>query len=123
MTGIRHTRGRCGTALAASAALLLVAAVAAAEARSLRRVVYDYAVAGYCGLLSPAVEAGFRRELRALTESSGLSADEAKALRIAGWADADKEWSNRGLGGFRAWCESEGLAAADHFRGIADTAQ
>lgn len=87
----------------------------AEPARSLRHVVYDYAVTSYCGLLTPEVEFGFQRELAALTERSGLSADEAKDLRIAGWVDADREWSNRGLGGYRAWCVEEGLPAAQRF--------
>jgi hypothetical protein len=83
--------------------------------RTLRQVVYDYAVTSYCGLLTPEVEVGFQRELDTVTEASGLSAEEAKASRIAGWVDADQEWSNRGLGGFRAWCEDDGLAAAHRF--------
>lgn len=83
--------------------------------RTLRQVVYDYAVTSYCGLLTPEVEFGFQRELATVTEASGLSAEEAKALRIAGWVDADREWSNRGLGGFRAWCEDDGLMAAQRF--------
>ena len=69
--------------------------------RTLRRVVYDYAVTSYCGLLTAEVEFGFKRELAALTEARGLSEAEAKAERIAGWVDADREWSNRGLGGNR----------------------
>ena len=110
---------------AAIAALLLLSVAAQAEStdepRTLRQVIYDYSVVGYCGLLTPAVESGFRHELKTLTESSGLSPDEAKAQRIAGWVDADMEWSNRGLGGFRAWCASEGEAAAAHFLQIAET--
>jgi hypothetical protein len=56
-----------------------------------------------------------------LTASSGLDDEDAKDQRIAGWVDADLEWGNRGLGGFRAWCETEGLTAAERFLAIART--
>ena len=92
---------------------------AAAQERSLTRVVYDFAVTSYCGTLDPEVEAGFRSELAALTQRGGFDAESAKRQRIRGWVEADEEWRNRGLGGFRAWCRSEGLAAAQHFRTIA----
>ena len=87
--------------------------------RTLRQAVYDYAVTSYCGLLTAEVEFGFQRELASLTEASGLSEAEAKAERIAGWVDADREWSNRGLGGFRAWCREDGIPAAKRFLAIA----
>ncbi|MGF1611434.1 MAG: hypothetical protein ACFCUQ_18670 [Kiloniellales bacterium] len=109
------------SAAAGTLAALLLSPMADAEPRSLRHVTYDYSVASYCGLLTPAVEAGFHHELESLTESLGLGPDEAKAERIAGFVAADEEWSNRGLGGFRAWCEDEGMTAAAHFLGIAQT--
>jgi len=102
----------------ALAVLPLAAAHEGEEGRTLRHVVYDLGVTSYCGLLTPEVEAGYHREIAVLTERAGLNEADAKALRIAGWVDADLEWSNRGLGGFRAWCESEGLAAARHFLAI-----
>ena len=76
------------------------------------------AIRSDCGLLTPEVEYGFKQELAAVTEETGLTADAAKELRIAGWVDADREWSNRGLGGFRAWCASDGAAAAERFLGV-----
>ena len=86
--------------------------------RTLRHVVYDLGVTSYCNLLTPEVEAGYHREIAQLTERAGLNEEDAKAQRIAGWVDADREWGNRGLGGFRAWCETDGLAAARHFLAI-----
>ena len=96
----------------------LVAGHEGEEARTLRQVVYDLGVTSYCNLLTPEVEAGYHREIARLTERGGLNEADAKALRIAGWVDADREWGNRGLGGFRAWCETDGLAAARHFLAI-----
>jgi hypothetical protein len=109
--------------LASLAALPLAAGPLAAghgdkDRRTLRHVVYDLGVTSYCNLLTPEVEAGYHREIAFLTERAGLNEADAKALRIAGWVDADLEWGNRGLGGFRAWCESDGLAAARHFLAI-----
>ena len=54
---------------------------AAADARSPRHIVYDYAVTSYCGLLTPEVEYGFQQELAAVTEESGLTPEAAKASR------------------------------------------
>jgi len=82
-------------------------------------VVYDYSVAGTCGTLTPAGERGFRRELAVVTARFHHDdAAGAQAARLAGWLRADLEWSNRGLGGFRRWCETEGLAAGRHFAAI-----
>ena len=112
----RGARALAIPALAAVAVTeLALPAVQAAE-RRLRDVVYDYAVTSYCGTLTPEVEAGFRVALSQLTEDRGLSPEEARAQRIEGWVAADMEWSNRGLGGYRAWCRSEGVDAARRFR-------
>ena len=114
----KATSGPRAALRAAFSTLALASAPAAAEPRSLTDVVYDYAVTSYCGVLTPEVEVGFRRELAAITARDGLSEDEARTQRIAGWVAADKEWGNRGLGGFRAWCASDGARAAQHFRAI-----
>ena len=87
--------------------------------RSPADVVYDYSVAGTCGTLTPRGERGFRRELEAVTARFHRGDPEAaRAARLAGWLRADLEWSNRGLGGFRRWCETEGVAAGRHFAEI-----
>jgi len=99
--------------------LLSVTSVVLGGERSLTRVVYEFAVTSYCGTLDPAVEAGYRAEIAALTERGGFDEETARGLRIRGWVDAEREWSNRGLGGNRAWCRSEGVAAARHFQAIA----
>lgn len=110
------------SALAALAMAALPPGPVQAAERRVRDVVYDYAVTSYCGTLTPEVEAGFKIELARLTEASGLSPEQAKAQRIEGWVAADMEWSNRGLGGYRAWCRGEGVDAARRFRAILDGA-
>lgn len=119
--GVHERDHRRWIAAAAGAAGLLAASLAAnAEERTLTRAVYEFAVTGYCGLQDPAVEAGFRAEAAALTERDALSDEDARHQRIRGWIDAEDEWRNRGLGGNRAWCADEGMAAARHFRAIAE---
>ena len=108
------------TAPLVAAQLLVSAATAAPEGeRDLTRVVYEFAVTGFCGRLDPAVEAGFRAELAAVTARGGFDAESARRLRLRGWIAAEEEWRNRGLGGNRAWCAGEGAAAARHFQAIA----
>lgn len=101
------------------AAVQGAAGAAAAEERGLTRIVYEFAVTSYCGTLDPEVEAGFRAELAAVTQRGGFDAETARRQRIRGWVAADEEWRNRGLGGFRAWCRDEGVAAARRFQAIA----
>jgi hypothetical protein len=76
---------------------------------------YGYAVCEYCGLVSFEVFDGFRRETATLIEREKLSEAAARTIRLRAWTDADLEWGNRGLGGFRNWCRTEGIAAAQHF--------
>ena len=68
---------------------------------------------------SPRTSYGGARTRSTLTEASGLTEAEARAERIAGWVEADREWSNRGLGGYRAWCREDGVSAAKRFLDVA----
>jgi hypothetical protein len=85
---------------------------------SLSAIVYDYGVTSYCGLLTPALEEGFKRALARETARRALSPEAARAERIKGWVAADREWSNRGLGGFRAWCAEDGPPAVARFQAV-----
>lgn len=81
----------------------------------LSRVFYDFEVAGYCGLVTNSVGHGFRREANRLIERDGLDRETVNQLRGDAWQAAHAEWQNRGLGGFRNWCRTEGSAAAARF--------
>jgi hypothetical protein len=83
------------------------------------RVVYDFALTEYCGLVTPAVLRGFRAEYRDLVEAHALDDAEARDARIEAWIKIDQEWDNRGLGGFRDWCRVEGAEAMARFEGYA----
>ena len=106
---------RRATAAGAVFALAAVANVAAlpADREEIRRLLYDFEVAGYCGLVTDDVGEGFRSKLTALVKRDPVSREEMNALRGRAWQDAHAEWQNRGLGGFRAWCRGDARRAAD----------
>jgi hypothetical protein len=115
-------------AVMAPLALVAVVAVAviavervreAAAREALVRLFYDYAVTDYCGTVTAAVHRGFEQERDAAMAALRLDHDSVRPLRLAGWERADREWENRGLGGFRGWCRTEGIAAADRFASAA----
>src|SRR3546814_11495561 len=69
----------------AAAVLWIGAPLAAAEEeRTLARVVYEFAVTGYCGLQDAAVAAGYHAEVAALTARHGFAAEAARRPRLRG---------------------------------------
>lgn len=103
----------------AGAILSWIAEPAAADPQSrgaeLKQVVYMYGVTEYCGLNTGEVEDGYRRQRRALTRNGALPESTVRWLRIRGMIAADLEYGDRGLGGYRNWCRTEGVDAARHF--------
>jgi hypothetical protein len=105
-------------AIAAAALTWSVSTLAAdsvSRGAALKRVAYLYRVTEYCGLDSAEVHDGYRRQMRDLTRRGGLSESTVRWLRIRGAVAADLEYGDRGLGGFRGWCRTEGIEAARHF--------
>src|SRR3546814_21022245 len=79
----------------AAAVLWIGAPLAAAEEeRTLARVVYEFAVTGYCGLQDAAVEAGYHAEVAALTARHGFDAEAARRQRLREIGRAS--WRERG---------------------------
>jgi len=111
--------GLFASSIAVMAALLWPVGIGHAESVSrgaeIKQVVYMYSVTEYCGLNTGEVYDGYRRELRHLTRQGGLPESTVRWLRIHGMMAADLEYDDRGLGGFRKWCRTEGLDAARHF--------
>ncbi len=104
------------------AAILLGISSARADEQSfedLVRIVYLAEVVGYCSLADARVATGFRRARDRIVDSGGLEEEDIMRARAEGWKLAHAEWQNRGLGGFRNWCRTEGLEAAEGFRAIA----
>jgi hypothetical protein len=82
---------------------------------ALKQISYMYGVVEYCGLNTFEVFDGYRREERFIRRRDGLTDPTARLLRLRGLTAADLEYGDRGLGGFRNWCRTEGLDAAGHF--------
>jgi len=82
----------------------------------LTRVYYELEVASYCGLVSSAVHAGFRREAGPIERN--VTRERLERSRMDAWQAAHLEWQNRGLGGFKRWCRNEGRTAAERFLAV-----
>ena len=81
-------------------------------------VMYGFNVAAQCGLMDGSLFDGYRRRVQVLILHHGLTqADLRRALMAADMA-FELEYSDRGLGGYRNWCRTEGIDAAKNF--IAD---
>lgn len=114
-----------GPALAAALALLLWGPAAADSPQSYPEITalyYDFEVAGYCGLVTRRVGEGFQRRAAELIAEHGLDQETVNRVRGDAWQAAHKEWQNRGLGGFKNWCRTEGRAAAQGLARIVDGA-
>jgi len=79
--------------------------------RIIYRSYYDAEILGYCGFGGAAAVAGHRREVSDAVADYGVPRAALEQTRMRAWADAYREWQNRGLGGFRAWCATEGARA------------
>jgi len=88
--------------------------------RDLVRTYYDLEVAGYCGLATDSVGVGFRVQRNHIMQLKDIDDASMQQARMQGWKEAHLEWQNRGLGGFKGWCRTEGAAAAQRFREIAE---
>lgn len=107
----------------AGAVILLLAACAGdgEDERRVSALYYAAGVATYCsGLTEQAVD-GLTRAVRWMQASSPLEPERLAAARAAGYVAADYEWGNRGLGGFRRWCLSEGRASTAWLEGLVAT--
>ena len=80
--------------------------------QQLIEAVYRLEVAAYCGLTTDTVIEGYQRLEEELIVAGKLDDAEIDRARGQAWQAAHAEWQNRGLGGFRAWCNTEGRDAA-----------
>jgi hypothetical protein len=103
--------------IAALIAVLVVAPAGAAERQlsAYGEALYGYNVAEQCGLLTPRAEEGFAAEERRLATAEGLDRDGVMSARVAAGIAFAREYQNRGLGGARGWCRTEGAEAARRF--------
>lgn len=108
-------------ATALALASLLTCAAHADGALTARRVsqlyhaYYGMGVIEYCGLNSDLVNDGFERQIRYLLKSADLDSESVKRIRFRGWREADYQYDNYGLSGFKTWCRNDGLGAESEF--------
>ena len=104
-----------GGLVAAGIGILLVGTTARADAYF--QLHYDYEVATHCGRVSPEVERAFRVKRADADDTSHMDVSTRKALRIRAYAEAAREYDNRGLGGHRAWCDTDGAVGVRRILG------
>ena len=90
-------------------------AVTPERLKALHDVYYTQRVLEYCGGDTVEVHDGFRRQLRYLLASADIVAASDRSAKISGWTDADYQYDNHGLGGFRQWCATDGKKAIEAF--------
>jgi hypothetical protein len=81
-------------------------------------LVYKMEVLNYCGLIDDEISAGFKQQRDHLIASQDLTPEDVQSARMQGWKFGLAEWQNRGLGGFRNWCQTEGRVIVEYFRNI-----
>ena len=79
-------------------------------------LVYKMEVLSYCGLIDNEISQDFKRQRDLIIERQNLTPEEVQNARIEGWKYGLAEWQNRGLGGFKNWCKTEGISIVDYFR-------
>jgi len=94
--------------LVTASVIIVIADVAVSDAYE--SLIYDHEVAAECGLLSADARGSFRRARDDLAARSNLEPDALKALRLSAIVRAMREYDNRGLGGYKAWCKQDGKA-------------
>ena len=85
---------------------------------ALTEIYYQREVIGYCGLGAQGLKQGFYKDLAALMEQHNLHETDKLPAQDQAYKDAYAEWNNRGLGGFRKWCQTEGFDAVERFSGV-----
>jgi hypothetical protein len=107
--------------LALTALLLMTTLARADGAMTARRIsqlyhaYYGMGVIDYCGLNSWEVDDGYQRKIRYLLLTADLDEESVRRIRIKGWIEADYQFGNHGLGGFRFWCARDGRGALTEF--------
>ena len=79
-------------------------------------LVYKMEVLNYCGLIDDEISEGFKQQRDHIIASQNLTPEDVQYARMEGWKFGLAEWQNRGLGGFRNWCQTEGKEIVEYFR-------
>lgn len=79
-------------------------------------LVYKMEVLNYCGLIDDEISKGFKQRRDLIILDQNLTPEDIQNARMEGWKFGLAEWQNRGLGGFKNWCKTEGMEIAAYFR-------
>jgi len=79
-------------------------------------LVYKMEVLNYCGLIDAEINDDFKQRRDRMILNQNLTAEEVQNARMEGWKYGLAEWQNRGLGGFKNWCNTEGKEIVEYFR-------
>lgn len=90
-------------------------AMTAKRISQLYHAYYSFGVADYCGLITWEVSDGYMRQIRYLLLTADIDKETERWLRISGSVEADYQFDNHGLGGFRGWCARDGRQAMVEF--------
>ena len=90
-------------------------AVTAHRITELYHAYYGFGVADYCGLITWEVNDGYQRRIRYLLQTADIDKQTERWIRISGSVEADYQFDNHGLGGFRGWCARDGRQAMSEF--------
>ena len=77
---------------------------------------YGFGVADYCGFVTWEVNDGYERQIRYLLLTADIDKETERRIRISGSVEADYQFDNHGLSGFRGWCARDGRQAEREFR-------
>jgi hypothetical protein len=90
-------------------------AMTARRISQLYHAYYGFGVADYCGLITWEVNDGYERRIRYLLLTADIDKETERWIRISGSVEADYQFDNHGLGGFRGWCARDGRRAQAEF--------
>ena len=79
-------------------------------------LVYKMEILNYCGLIDEGISEEFKQQREHIIANQNLTPEEVQNARMEGWKFGLAEWQNRGLGGFKNWCKTEGASIVEYFR-------
>lgn len=88
--------------------------------KPLSLLVYKMEVLNHCGLIDNEISEKFKQQRDIIIARQKLTPEEVQDARMEGWKFGLAEWQNRGLGGFRNWCKTEGKEIVDYFHNTRD---
>jgi len=84
--------------------------------KPLSLLVYKMEVLNYCGLIDDEISEGFKQRRDLIILDQNLTPEDIQNARMEGWKFGLAEWQNRGLGGFKNWCKTDGMEIVAYFR-------